>query len=557
MTTPDKLVQMYLQRQGAMQQEFDEYMPTFRDIRNYLAPRTARFKGEKSINGARQDEYIINSSPRFAVRTLPSGLQAGVTSPMRPWFRLGLPDTELQEVAAVKLWLHDTEKKMREVFGRSNIYDRLKSNYGILGNYGTSALFLDEDDDDVVRAHDLLMGSFTVSTNAAGRVDTLYRDLSYTVVQMVEKFKERVPAIVKTQYDNGQYEIRHPICHIIEPNRNYRPGSALSQYKRYASVWLNPQATGAEAVLAYKGYDDLPHMCPRWEVVGEQTYGMGCGEFALGDSKQLQLMEKRKLQGIDKNVNPTMLADASMKNQRTSNVPGDTVYVNGLITGKPGYKPAYQVNPYLKELKEEGMRIEDRVNEAYYKNLFMMVSQIADQPNITATQINTMREEKLLMLGPVLERLNDELLDPMITRVFNIMQRKGMMQKPPKEIQGMPLKVEYISVLAQAQKAMGIGNIERFTTFVIGQLAPVSPDAMDKINIDEIIDEYADGVAVPPKLVRTQEEVAQLRAERQERIAQQEQMQQGMAATESAKTMSETNMTGDNALTRALEMAGG
>lgn len=557
MTTPDNLAKMYLARNASMKQAFDENSVTFRAIRDYLAPRTARFEGEKAIHGDRQDSKIINASPRFAVRTLPSGMQSGVTSPMRPWFRLGLPDPDMQKNNTIKLWLHDTERKMREVFTRSNIYDRLKSNYGTLGTYGTSALFIDEDDDDVARAHDLMFGSFYIGTNAAGRADCLHRVRSMTAKQQIERFGQRVNPVVKAAYDRGDYYTRYDVLHIVEPNSNYRPGVQLSQNKRYASIWLDMTRSGSEAVLAYKGYDDLPFMGSRWEVVGDDPYGIGCGEFCLGDAKQIQLMEKRKLQGIDKNVDPVMVADATLKNQRNANLPGDTVYVSGLMSGKKGYSPAYQVNPYLRELKEEIGAVAVRIDEAFYKNLFLMVTQIADQPNITATQINMMREEKLLMLGPVLERLNDELLDPLITRVFNLMAKRGMIAPPPKEIQGMPLRVEYISVLAQAQKAMGIGNIERFTGFVIGQLAPANPEAMDKLNIDEIIEEYADGVAVPPKIVRSQEETDAIRQQRAERIAQQEQMQQAGAMVEGAKSLSQADMSGDNALTRAMEIVGG
>lgn len=554
----EQLAKVYRSRYSGLRNVQSPFIPLWTDIRNFLAPRTARFQGEQVNSAVRQDLNIINSSPRDAVRTLAAGMQSGVTSPMRPWFRLGLPDPQLQEFAPVKLWLFLVERLMRDVLTRSNIYDRLKSNYATLGTYGTSALFIDEDEERVMRAQDFPIGSFMIATGASGRVNTMYRDVSFSASQMMERFgADKVPSIVKSAYDNGNYDNLYPVCHIIEPNRNYIPGSALTQYKKFASVYFDPSQQGDAAILSYKGYDDLPFMASRWDVLGEDDYGFGCGEMALGDSKQMQLMEKRKLQGIDKNVNPPMIGDASMRNQRTSNMPGETTYVNGLITGNPGYRPAYQVNPYISELREEIAAVNQRVDVAFYKNLFLMVSEIADQPNITATQINTMREEKLLMLGPVLERLNDDLLDPLITRIFNLMNKNGMLPPPPPEIQGMPLRVEYISVLAQAQKAMGIGNIERFIGFV-GNLAAATqnPEVWDKVDTDQSIDEYADGVAVPPTLVRTDEAVQQLRQSRQ-------QQQQTMQATalaqqgaEAAKTLSETNMQGDNALTRALGVAG-
>lgn len=555
----------YKSRYNSLYNERASFVPVWTDIRNFLAPRTARFPGEQQNRGERQDLNILDISPRLAVRTLAAGLQSGVTSPLRPWFRLGTPDLEMQEFGPVKLWLHTVEDLMREVFSRSNIYDRLKAIYGVMGTYGTAAIGIEEDEEDVIRAIDFPMGSFMLATSKAGRVNTIYREPWLTCSQMIEKFaggdmkvaKEKLPRTVISNYDDGNYEFKYPMLHIIEPNQQFRASSQLSKYKKIASVWFDPSRTGNDAILMRSGYENMPAFAPRWDILGDDVYGYGCGELAIGSAKALQLMEKRKLQGIDKNVNPPMNADASMRNQRTSTLPGDTNYVSGLITGRPGFQPAYQVNPYLNELREEIQRVEMLIDEAFYKNLFLMISQVGDQPNITATQINTMREEKMLMLGPVLERLNDELLDPLIDRTFSIMQKRGMLPPPPEEIQGQPLRVEYISVLAQAQKAMGIGNIERFVGFV-GNLAQLqvaagkAPTAFDKVDLDQTIDEYADGVAIPPTMVNSDDKVAEMR----QADAQQQQMaqaaQMGTAGAQAAETLSRADTSGDNALTRLM-----
>ncbi len=548
-----ELLQTYAMYHSELVNERKQYETTWRDIRDFLAPRTARFDGEKINDGVRQDLNIINTAPRMAVRTLPAGMQSGVTSPMRPWFRLGLPDPELQNFQPVKEWLFDTERRMMTILARSNIYDKLKSCYGTLGIYGTGSFFIDEDDEDLIRAHTFPIGSFSISTDAAGRTDILFRNVSMNARQIVRKFPDRVPSEVKTAYDAGNYGTTYEVCHYVMPNPIYRASSMLSKYKKFMSVWVfKPAGNDKRAILSMKGYNESPMMCPRWDVLGEDTWGVGCGEEALGDAKQLQKLERRKLQGVDKNVNPTMVADASMRQQRLSNMPGDTVFVNGLVQGRGGYGPAYQPNPYLRELKEEISGITARIDEAFYKNLFLMVTDFASQPNITATQINTLKEEKLMMLGPVLERLNDELLDPMMDRQFNIMNRAGLIAPAPEEIQGMPLRIEYVSVLAQAQKAMGIANVERFVGFVGNLAAAGRPDAWDKLNVDEIIDEYADGTAVPPRIVKPTEQADEGRAARAQQEQAAQAMQMGMAGADVANKLAGTNMTGDNALTRMM-----
>lgn len=553
-----ELSRRYRSRYGALDNKRAQFIPVWTDIRNFLAPRTARFPGEMINKGQREDLSIINITPRLAIRTLAAGMQSGVTSPLRPWFRLGTPDPELAKFQPVKEWLYVVQQLMLEVFSKSNIYDRLKSNYSVLGSYGTSGFGIDEDDEDIIRAYDFPMGSFMIAAGASGRMNTLIRDVTLTATQHVEKFKKKAPQMARDAYDRGDYDNEYPCCQIIEPNQNYEIGSELSDRKRIASVWYDPgKSQNDDAILAYKGYNEMPVMAPRWDVLGEDTYGFGCGELALGDSKGLQLMEKRSYQVLDRYANPNWLADSSMRNERTQNVPGSTSYVNGLITGNPGYRPGYVIaNPVFDKIDAKIQRTEEHINEAFFKNLFLMVSQIGDQPNITATQINTMREEKLLQMGPVLERLNDELLGPVIDRVFAIMYRRGMFPPPPKELQGMPLTVEYISVLAQAQKAMGLGNIDRMVQY-IGGLALASQDmgVWDKYNKDMSIDEYADGLALNPKLILSDEFAAQVRQHREQMMKMQQAVTTADQIANTAKTASQIDTGGDNPIARMVQSA--
>lgn len=541
-----------------MRSIFNGFLPVYRDIRDFLGPYTARFQGEKRHADVRQDLNIINTSPRSAVRALQAGMQSGVTSPIRPWFRLGTPDPALEDFLPVKEWLHEVEKLMRQVLSRSNIYDRLQSNYGILGMYGTSCIFIEEDAEDVVRARDLAMGTFMISDDYAGRVDALYRESQLSTVQMIDKFGiDRVPSDVKTAYDNGNYEQTFQVRHSVEKNPNWKPNSLKVQDKKFISLWRYCGGERQKDILKIGGFSDIPFFAPRWNVWGEDVYGEGCGHYALGDSRQVQLMEKRNLQIIDKIANPPMIADSSMRNERTSILPGSTTYVNGLINGRPGFTPAYQIgNAPLQALESKSQQVMQRIDEAFYKNLFLMVAEIGDQPNITATQINTMREEKLMMLGPVLERLNNELLDPLIDRVFNVMFKRGMFPPPPEELAGQKLRIEYISVLAQAQKALGIGNIERFVGFV-GNVAGMKPEALDRIDIDEVIEEYAEGVAIPPQLVTSREQAMQERQARAEQQQRAEQMQAINLNSDTARNLSQTDVGGESALTRAVEVVGG
>jgi hypothetical protein len=297
--------------------------------------------------------------------------------------------------------------------------------------------------------------------------------------------------------------------------------------------------------LRESGFDDFPIMAPRWSITGEDIYGYSPGMDALGDIKALQLEQKRKAQAIDKLVNPPMTAPSSLRNQRASLLPGDVTYVD-VTQGQQGFAPAYQINPRIQELVLDIQENQGRIRRAFFEDLFLMIANDT-RSNITAREIQERHEEKLLMLGPVLERLNDELLDPLIDRTFNIMLKFNLIPPPPPELEGMDLSVEYISVMAQAMKLTGITGIERLMGFA-GQMAQANPAVLDKIDFDQALDEYASMVGVPPSIVLDDSMVAKVREQRAQQQAYQQQLANMTQGIENAKTLSETQVTDEAAL---------
>jgi hypothetical protein len=188
-----------------------------------------------------------------------------------------------------------------------------------------------------------------------------------------------------------------------------------------------------------------------------------------------------------------------------------------------------------------------------------MISEM-ERSGVTATEIDARREEKLLMLGPVLERLHHELLDPLIDRTFAIAQRAEILPEVPEALSGHEVQVEYISMLAQAQRAVAIGGIERVVGF-IGQLAGIDPQVLDKLDRDQAVDEVAKAIGAPPHIIRSDKEVEALRAERaqaqQAAQAAQQQQQGMMQAVQGAKLLSETDTGGKNGLTDVMQAMGG
>ena len=549
------------------------FLSHWRELSDYVLPRRARFTVTDNNKGDRKNQKIVDSTATLAVRTLKSGMMSGVTSPARPWFRLTTPDYTLAENGAVKDWLYLVSQRMTSVFLKSNLYNILPIIYGDMGTFGTAAMYVEEDMEDVLRFQAFPIGSYMISNNAKGKIDVFVREFRLTVRQVVEKFGMKLPNgqmdwsnfsdMVRSQYEANQMETWIDIIHIIRPNQDYDPSKLNSKFKKYASCYYERGTSGNqsygsnssydEKYLSEKGYDYFPVLCPRWGLTGEDVYGTDCPAMdALGDIKQLQLGEKRGMQAIDKMINPPMVAPNSMKTSKATILSGDITYVD-VREGMQGFRPAHEVNIRTAELEGKQAQVRERIRRAFYEDLFLMLAQ-SDRRTITAREIDERHEEKLLALGSVLEQINQDLLDPLIDIAFDIMIRQGFIPEAPRELQGAPLKVEYISIMAQAQKLIGLGGIERFFMFA-NQVAQMSPESLDKIDLDQALDVYGDLTSLQPKIVRTDDQVAEIRAMRakQQQAMQEAQMiQQGAGA---AKSLSETKLDGNSALDRMISNA--
>jgi hypothetical protein len=276
---------------------------------------------------------------------------------------------------------------------------------------------------------------------------------------------------------------------------------------------------------------------------------------ALPDIKQLQQEVKRKAQAIDKHVNPPMVADIQLKNQPASMLPGGVTYVTGMTTGRVGFAPAYTIQPDIKGMMEDLNECRERIKETFFNNLFQTISQFETRSNVSATEIDARRAESLVMLGPVLERIEHELLAPIVERVFAIMSRARILPPAPPEIQGQPINVEFISMLATAQAAAATGGIERLFS-IAGNLVGIDPAVMDNIDIDYALDKYSSLMNNDPRIIRSPQELAAIRQQRQQQQEYDQQAQRAEQLAKSAKVLSDTNTGGgQNALQRMTGVA--
>ena len=499
----------------------------WRDLAAHFMPRRARFldAGERTNEGDERN-HLWDDAGILARRILSAGMQTGLTSPARPWFSLTVQDEDLAQLGPVKAWLHAVYERMVNTFAQSNFYDQVHLLYDELGTFGTGVLIIEEDEDNVLRCRTLTVGEYCLDVNAAGRVDTLYRRVRMSPRQIEEAWPETCPERVRKMAENDSTEWLD-VLHAVEPRKagadrraDRRDGGA----RPFRSVYFMLEGR-ADEVLEDSGYYEFPALCPRWNTTASDIYGSSPAMDALGDCRSLQALAKDGILALEREVKPPLLAQQSAGLTRVNLNPGAVNLVSSLSGGGtlPTVVPLINVRANLAALEQAKANAKNQIEKMFFNDLFLMLANTDKQ--MTAREVAERNAEKMLMLGPVLDRLRSELFQPLIERVFGIMWRRGDIPAPPPELAQSGLQIEFISILAQAQKQAGLAGINGTVAFA-GQVSGMHPEILDKINFDEALDQVAEMNGVPPKLLRSDEDVAQIRQQRAEQMAQQQQMAQ-------------------------------
>lgn len=520
---PRNKLQIALSRKSALWNERNSWLPQWKDISKFVEPSAGRFQTTDTNRGDAQtyNSIIDNTATKDSI-VLASGLMSGITSPARPWFRLVLGDKDLMESAAVKMWLFDVASLMRSVFNQSNTYRTLSTMYQEIGNFGTTATVVLSNFDNVIHHYPCTVGEFALGTDDLGKVDTFVRELRMTVIQLVKMFGlDNCSDSVRNMFKTNRFDQWVDIIHIIQPRSGRNPSKRDSKNMPYESIYFEPGRAGEDKTLRISGFKRFPVLAPRWHVTGNDVYGkMAPGMVALGDVKQLQHQQLRKGQAIDYQVNPPLQVPTKYKDAQRNRLPGGVMFVDQAGAADQ-IRAAYQPNMNLRDLTMDIQDVRERIHSAYFADLFLMLAN-DQRSGITATEVAERHEEKLLMLGPVLERLHQELLQPLVDITFDMLADAGALPPPPPELQdGTNIDIEFISVLAQAQRAIGAQGTDRLLA-TVAQIAPMYPGALDKINFDQAIDDYADQYGVNPALIVPDDVVAQ---KREAAAAQQAKMQ--------------------------------
>lgn len=537
------------------------------NLAQYIEPRrsiwlTQSTGGTPTPNNMTRGQPINNSivdpTGTYAVRVCTGGMVSGLASQARPWFQMvpGVKGVELD--SAARAWFDDVEQRMYTVMAGSNFYESFSQEIEDDIVFGTAPVIIYEDEQDIIRCYNPVCGEYYLSSSSSNRVDGLYRMFVMTVAQIVDKFgvENCPPDIVSLWNGKGnEIDLERIVAHSIEPNFGIKQGDigkvpGKFTWREVYWVW----GAGGNFPLSFKGFMEQPFIASRWSTQSNDAYGRSVGMDVLPDIIQLQVETLRKAEAIEKMVRPPLLASMELKNQPSSILPGHVTYATNIGAGN-GMRPIYTVNPEINAMMQDLAEIQDRIKRGFFVDLFQMISDTPNRERVTAYEIAQKLNEKLAIIGPVIEGLLNQSLKPRLQRVYAIMERKGMIPPKPDSLKDIPLTVDFVSTLALAQKAAATGGIERLAAY-IGNLVAVWPRAKNLFNVEQSIRTMSDLLGNDQAILNSPEKVAEM--EEAEAKALQAQTQSAVlnqtaetvrTGAEAGKVLSETDVgLGQNAL---------
>ena len=511
------------------------YSNFWQDVAKYVIPRKAYITRTKTP-GAKYDYDVYDSTAMQSNIVLAAGLHSYLTNPNSRWFSLRVQDEELNKSAEVKEWLADTEDRIFNILNASNFNQQIHELYLDMGAFGIGCMYEEEDPEDAVRFYTRDIAEIYLCENEKEKIDTAYRKFTLTARQAWEKWGKAAGEQVKVFMERKEYDKTVTFIHCVSPRyeRDITKDSAGNM--PFESVYIE---VSKKHMLSESGYLEFPYFTPRFNKNSNEVWGSSPGMVSYSDIKMLNDIVKVVIRAAQKVVDPPIVLPHDGFLLPIKYAPGA---INFRLKGRPDDK----VEPLMTNQNiPVGLEIindyRNLIKKNYFVDLFLLLADPA-RKDMTATEVMQRVEEKMLILAPVLGRLMNEFLDPLIHRTFAILWRQGRIAQPPAQLQNVPYQIEYISPLARSQKLDQMKSINNFLV-LIQNISIIKPEVKDNLNEDEVVIEIQDLYGVNPKFVRDREEVKQIRQARLEAMQKQQELAMIQQGADILKTGAEADAT--------------
>jgi hypothetical protein len=552
----DDRISQILKRWNLAKQARKPWESLWQQCAEWVMPQSpSMLFGQESKSGEKRGQKAYDGTPESANDVFTSGLHSGITPPNQKWFRWQAVPFGLNKVPAVRAWLEECEEITFFALNNSNWNQSINSVYRQIGAFGTAVNYIEEDLEKILRFSVFKLSDIAVIENRRNQVDTLFRSFKWSARNAFEAWGAKCPDVVKTAMQNNSMDLEFDFLHVVAPRSDFDPANTDRLNMPFQSLWIYP---ANKTVMDEGGYREFPYIVSRAETYPGEVYGRGPAIKALQDIGVLNQQEVTNLKAAHKMVEPPLQVPEDGFSKAIDLSPRAINLANRTAGGYAKIEPIITgLNlPYAIEQQE---RKAAAVRQRFFVDVFLMLS---DHPDMTATEVLERKQEKLLILGPVLGRLQTETIDPVLDRVFRIMFDGGHFPAPPDELlmYAKDIKTEYLSPLALAQRMADV-QATRAVYMDAAMIAKATgrTDAIDTLKDDEAIRLIAERHGAPAEILRSKEEVAQIIQARQQEMQEQAAMQQALAATQGAKDLAAAKMNPEdpNALTETAKAMGG
>jgi hypothetical protein len=500
----DELGAQLMQRFQSLYTQRQVWESHWQEIADYVVPRKADVT-KKRTDGDKRTELIFDSTAIHAAELMSASLHGMLTNAATRWFSLRFRNRDLDSNDEAKEWLESVEDDMYLAFNRSNFQEQIHELYHDLICFGTGTMFIESDPDSQIRFSTKHCAEVFLSEDEKGRVDTVFRQFNMPARAVIQRFgEEKLDSKIINRAKKNPYE-NITLIHAVYPRQERDTTRTDNRNMEFASVYVDPDS---RTVLSESGFEEFPYVAPRFlKASFEIGYGRSPAMTALPDIKMLNKMCEVTIRAAQKQVDPPLMVpdDGFMLPIRT--VPG------GLNFYRSGTRDRLEPlniganNPLGLNMEDQRRRA---IESAFYVDQLIM----SQGPQMTATEVVQRTEEKMRLLGPVLGRLQAELLQPMIERVYSLMVRKKAFSPAPDFMSDSDIEIEYVSPLAKAQRSGDIQSALRMIELFM-PLSQIDPSAMDYIDIDGMAKYLLKTLGVPATTIRGVDQVTQIREDRQ------------------------------------------
>jgi hypothetical protein len=475
----------------------------WKDLAFFFQPNRREILEELAKGSKQRNVNLLDNTGIQSVELLSAGLHSMLTNPNLLWFELTTGDEKFDDQDGVRQWLQETSLALLNVINNSNFNTEIHQLYLDVATFGTGGMLIEEDKDKVVRFSTKHIIDFLIEENHHGFIDRIYRRWEWSAENIVAEFgEENVGKKVLDAYQKNSVEEKFKVIHAVYPRDVF--SGASDKLKPFVSQYILDEDEGF--LLREGGYREFPYVVPRWTKSAAEMYGRSPAMVGLSDMKTLNVMTQTMIVASQKVADPPL------------QMPDDG-YVLPIIT-RPGginYKRpgADRIEPLFNQIPVDfgSAALEDR-RQRIRAAFFVDQLQLQSGPQMTATEVLQRTEEKNRLLGPVLGRMQSEFLVPMITRVFDIAQRKNLIQEPPPALEGVEdLDVRYSSMIARAQRVSEAQNVLR-TVETVSPFIQLDASVADVFDGDEIARVIARSLNFPQRGMRNNKEIEALREQR-------------------------------------------